>query len=84
MVFLAQPKTIEKNTHQKAQEELSQQVKKTLKNEYKPKKYKVYFDIFNNKIFMKPYLKYCEFEFEHLFHFKRSCQDYNQNRIIFI
>ena len=55
-----------------------------LKNESKPKKYKVYFDIFNNKIFMKPYLKYCEFEFEHLFHFKLSCQDYNQNRIIFI
>jgi len=56
-----------------------------LKNNFHSKKYKIYFHKTDNKIFLKPFQKYYEYEFEYIFNFHPpSCQDYDKNRIVFI
>lgn len=56
-----------------------------LKSECRSKKYKVYISSIENKILLKPFQKYYEYEFEYLFRFKQpSCKDYDENRIVYI
>ena len=56
-----------------------------LKNDFRSKKYKVYFFNIGNKTLLKPFQKYCEYEFEYLFQFQQpSCNDYDENRIVYI
>jgi len=56
-----------------------------LKNDFHYKKYKVYISNIDNKIILKPFQKYCEYEFEYLFQFQQpSCKDYDENRIVYI
>ena len=56
-----------------------------LNSECRSKKYKVQISSIENKILLKPFQKYYEYEFEHLFRFQQpSCNDYDENRIVYI
>ena len=44
--------------------------------------YKVYYTEYNNKKLIKPYCKYDQIEFEHLFNFGSHCKNYDPERII--
>ena len=44
--------------------------------------YKVYYTEFKNRKLIKPYCKYYEAEFQHLFDFKAHCSNYDSKRII--
>ena len=48
------------------------------------KNYPIFASTINNEVFIKPFKKILNTEFEDLFGFKMECSDYNPNKIVWV
>tara|TARA_B100000530_G_scaffold88615_1_gene53863 strand:+ start:973 stop:1281 length:309 start_codon:yes stop_codon:yes gene_type:complete len=62
---------------------------KILKNNWSPaiitikgNTFNIYYTDYNNHTYLKPYQKYMNSDFEHLFNFTYECHDYDENKIV--